>query len=108
MFIRIFVEASNEEEALKHLIDFENIIMDSVVDLKKVKIEQYWKTPEQYCVEYSFSNVIPEPLTKALEKLGNNPYTITNGEKIEEYIFSKTTGEVYFDKIEWILISVDK
>jgi hypothetical protein len=27
-------------------------------------------------------------------------------EKIEEYIFSKTTGEIYLEKIDWILINV--
>lgn len=31
---------------------------------------------------------------------------MTNGEIIEEYIFSRATGEIYLKNIEWILINV--
>lgn len=106
MFIRIFVEAIDKEAALKHSKEFENVISNSVVDLKKTKIVQYWKMPEQYCVEFEFKYVMQERMKEAIKKLGNNPDVITNKEKIEEYIFAKTTGEIYLDKIEWILINV--
>ena len=106
MYIRIFVEAINKEEALNYSKKFENVILKCVVDIKITKIEQYWKMPELYCVEFEFKNVIPERITEVIKELGNNPYTVTNDEKIEEYIFAKTTGEIYLEKIEWILINV--
>lgn len=106
MYIRIFVDAINKEEALKYSKDFEKVISDSVVDLKIQKIEQYWKMPEEYCVEFEFKDVIPERISEVTKKLGNNPLIITNGQKIEEYIFSITTGEIYIEKIKWILIDV--
>ncbi len=106
MFIRIFVNAIDKEEALKYSKDFENVISNSVVGLKNTKIEQYWKIPEQYCVEFEFKDVIPERMIEVTKELGNNPHIITNGEKIEEYIFARTTGEIYLEKIEWILINI--
>lgn len=105
MFIRIFVNAINKEEALKYSKDFENVISNSVVNLKITKIEQYWKIPEQYCVEFEFKDVISERMIEVAKELGTNPHIITNGGKVEEYIFARTTGEIYLEKIEWILIN---
>lgn len=106
MFIRIFVNANSKEEALLYSDNFESFISNSVVALKNTKIEKYWKIPEQYCVEFEFKDVISEQLLEVTKKLGNNPHVMTNGEIIEEYIFSRTTGEIYLKNIEWILINV--
>ena len=38
----------------------------------------------------------------------NNPHITTNGETIGEYIFSRTTGEIYLENIEWILINIEE
>ena len=106
MFIRLFAEAINKEEALKHSKNFESFISDSVIELKNTKIERYWKIPELYCIEFAFQGIIPERMIEAVKKLGNNPFVIADDGKIEEYIFSKTTGEIYLEKIEWVLIHI--
>ena len=106
MFIRIFVDANSKEEALKYSDDFESFISNSVIALKNTKIEQYWKIPKLYCVEFEFKDVISEQLVEATKKIGDNPHITTNGDTIEEYIFSRTTGEIYLENIEWILINV--
>ena len=108
MFIRLFVNAIDKEEALKHSKKFERLISNSILGLKIKKIEQYWKIPEQYCIEFEFKNIIPERMFEVIKQIGNNPYITTNGEKIQEYIFAKTTGEIYLEKIEWVLINVGK
>ena len=108
MFIRLFVNAIDKEEALKHSKKFECLISNSIIGLKIKKIEQYWKIPEQYCIEFEFENIIPERMFEVIKQIGNNPYITTNGEKIQEYIFAKTTGEIYLEKIEWVLINVGK
>ena len=108
MFIRIFVKAISKEEALIYSNAFESFISNSVVALKNTKIEQYWKIPEQYCVEFEFKDVISERLHEAAKKIGNNPHITTNGETIGEYIFSRTTGEIYLENIEWILINIEE
>ena len=108
MFIRLFVNAIDKEEALKHSKNFECLISNSIIGLKIKKIEQYWKIPEQYCIEFEFENIIPERMFEVIKQIGNNPYITTNGEKIQEYIFAKTTGEIYLEKIEWVLINVGK
>ena len=106
MFIRLFVNAIDKEEALKHSKKFKCLISNSIIGLKIKKIEQYWKIPEQYCIEFEFKNIIPERMFEVIKQIGNNPYITTNGEKIQEYIFAKTTGEIYLEKIEWVLINV--
>ena len=108
MFIRLFVNAIDKEEALRHSKKFECLISNSIIGLKIKKIEQYWKIPEQYCIEFEFKNIIPERMFEVIKQIGNNPYITTNGEKIQEYIFAKTTGEIYLEKIEWVLINVGK
>ena len=108
MFIRIFVQAVDTEEAIKHTKKFESLISNSVIGLKIEKIEQYWKIPEQYCIEYEFKDIIPERIFEVIKHIGNNPYTTANGDKIEEYIFARTTGDIYLEKIEWLLINIGK
>ena len=106
MFIRIFVEAEEKEEALRYAKEFENMIINCVVGLEITKTEKYWKFPELYCVEWSFKNVIDEQMSEVMKRLGSNPKIIKSGENIEEYIFAITTGKIYLERIEWILINV--
>ena len=51
---------------------------------------------------------IPEKIFEVIKHIGNNPYITANGDKIEEYIFARATGDIYLEKIEWILIHVGK
>ena len=106
MFIRIFVKADSKEEALIYSNNFESIISNSVVALKNTRIEQYWKMPEQYCIEYEFKDIINERFSEIINKIGKNPDITADGGKIREYIFSKTAGEICLENTEWILINV--
>ena len=108
MFIRLFVDAIDKEEAIKYSKNFECLIADSLIGLRLKKVEQYWKIPELYCIEYGFKDFISERMPDVIKQIGNNPYIFSTGEKINEYIFSKTTGEIYLDKIDWLLINVEK
>ena len=69
MFIRIFVQAVDTEEAIKHTKKFESLISNSVIGLKIEKIEQYWKIPEQYCIEYEFKDIIPERIFEVINEV---------------------------------------
>ena len=108
MYVRIFVNADSKEEALRHSSNFEGYISNSVIALQNTKFEQYWKIPDQYCVEYTFVDVINERFYETINKFGNNPYVTSDGEIIEEYIFSRTTGEIFLENIDWILINTSK
>ena len=79
-----------------------------MIGLKIKKIEQYWKIQELYCIEYEFKDIIPEGIVEVMKRIGNNPCITTVGDKIEEYIFAGTTGDIYLEKIEWIVINVGK
>ena len=105
MFIRTFVRANNEEEALKYLTGFENIISKCITDMKIAGVEQYWKFPDLYCVEYSFENVIYHQISEVIKELGENVNVLSDG---TEYILADTTGEIYLENVEWILINLDK
>ena len=35
-------------------------------------------------------------------------YVTSDGEIIEEYIFSRTIGEIFLENIDWILINISK
>ena len=98
MFIRTFVRANNEEEALKYLTGFENIISKCITDMKIAVVELY-------CVEYSFENVIYHQISEVIKELGENVNVLSDG---TEYILADTTGEIYLENVEWILINLDK
>lgn len=109
MFIRTFVIAKDDKEAIYNSEDFKKVVSKCILDLEIEKVEQYWKFPELYCVEYSFNGIIKEQLTEMLEELGDSDsrYFINEGE-INEFIFSSNTGKIFIDKIDWILINLDK
>ena len=105
MFIRIFVRANSKEETVKCLAEFETVISKCIIDMKIVTLEQYWKFPDLYCVEYSFENVIHHQLLDVIKELGKNVEVLSEG---TEYILADTTGDIYLKNVEWILINLDK
>lgn len=107
MFIRTFVIADNEKEAICNSEQFNNLMSKCILDLEIEKVEQYWKFPELYCVEYKFSKVLREELLTIIEELGDEPHRIINSDGTVEYIFSTNTGEMFIDKIDWILINIE-